>query len=132
MKIAIPTFGPRVSPRFDCAPCLLLFTLENGKVVGSENFSLQSWDRLQRLEKLKELGVHTLICGAIDGHSAQVLEDSRVRVISWVAGEAGEALRRFLEGRLRSGAELCPPCRRGRRRAGNCCGQKKSNRGGSP
>ncbi len=33
MKVAIPIFGPRVSPRFDCAPSLLLFTVEDGKVV---------------------------------------------------------------------------------------------------
>jgi len=116
MKVAIPIFGPRVSPRFDCAPGLLLFNLEDGKVVGSEKFSLQSWDRLQRLQKLKEIGVQTLICGGIDGHSAQVLSDYRIRVIAWVAGEADEALRLFLEGKLRPGVELCPPCRRGQKR----------------
>ena len=116
MKVAIPIFGPRVSPRFDCAPSLLLFTLEDGKVVGSEKFSLQAWDRLQRLQKLKDLGVQTLICGGIDGNSAQVLADNRIRVIAWVAGEADEAMRCFLEGRLRTGVELCPRCRRGQKR----------------
>jgi predicted Fe-Mo cluster-binding NifX family protein len=116
MRVAIPIFGPRVSPRFDCAPGLLLFSLEAGKVVGSEKFSLQAWDRLQRLQKLKDLGVQTLICGGIDGHSAQVLSDYRIRVIAWVAGEADEAMRCFLEGKLRSGVELCPRCRRGQTR----------------
>ncbi len=116
MRVAIPIFGPRVSPRFDCAPGLLLFTLEDGKVVGSEKFSLQAWDLLQRLQKLKELGVQTLICGGIDGNSAQVLSEYRIRVIAWVAGEADEAMRCFLEGKLRSGVELCPPCRRGQKR----------------
>ncbi len=116
MRVAIPIFGPRVSPRFDCAPGLLLFTLEDGKVVGSEKFSLQAWDLLQRLQKLKELGVQTLICGGIDGNSAQVLSEYRIRVIAWVAGEADEAMRCFLEGKLRSGVELCPTCRRGQKR----------------
>ncbi len=115
MRVAIPTFGPRVSPRFDCAPDLLLFTLEGGKVVGSEKFSLQAWDRVQRLHKLKDLGVQTLICGGIDGHSTQVLADYRIRVIGWVAGDADEAMRSFLEGTLRPGVELCPPCRRGQK-----------------
>jgi predicted Fe-Mo cluster-binding NifX family protein len=116
MKVAIPIFGPRVSPRFDYAPGLLLFNLEDGKVVGSEKFSLQAWDRLQRLQNLQELGVQTLICGGIDGNSAQVLSDYGIRVIAWVAGEADEAMQFFLEGKLRPGVELCPRCRRGRRR----------------
>jgi predicted Fe-Mo cluster-binding NifX family protein len=114
MKVAIPIFGPRVSPRFDYAPGLLLFNLEDGKVEGIERFSLQTWDRLQRLQKLQELGVQTLICGGIDGNSAQILSDYGIRVIAWVAGEAEEALRRFLQGKLRPGVELCPRCRRGR------------------
>jgi len=113
--LAIPIFGPRVSPRFDYAPGLLLFNLEDGKVVGSEKFSFQAWDRLQRLQKLQELGVQTLICGGIDGNSAQILSDCGIRVIAWVAGEADEAMRCFLQGKLRPGVELCPRCRRGRR-----------------
>jgi predicted Fe-Mo cluster-binding NifX family protein len=116
MKVAIPTFGPRVSPRFDYAPGLLLINLEDGKVVGSERFSLQAWDRFQRLQKLRELGVQTLICGGIDGNSAQILSDYGIRVIAWVAGEADEAIQFFLEGKLRPGVELGPRWRRGRRR----------------
>jgi predicted Fe-Mo cluster-binding NifX family protein len=115
MKVAIPIFGPRVSPRFDYAPGLLLFNLEDGKLVGSEKFSLQTWDRLQRLQKLKELGVQALICGGIDGNSAKILSDYGIRVIAWVAGEADEAMRCFLQGKLRPGVELCPRCPRGRR-----------------
>ena len=116
MKVAIPIFGPRVSPRFDYAPGLLLFNLEDNRVVESEKFSLQAWDRLQRLQKLRELGVKTLICGGIDGNSAQILSDYGIRVIAWVAGEADEAMRCFLQGKLRPGVELCARCRRGRRR----------------
>jgi predicted Fe-Mo cluster-binding NifX family protein len=116
MKVAIPIFGPRVSPRFDYAPGLLIFNLEDGKVLKSEKFSLQTWDRLQRLQKLQELGVQTLICGGIDGNSAQVLSDYGIRVIAWVAGEADEAMRCFLQGTLRPGVALCPRCRRERRR----------------
>jgi predicted Fe-Mo cluster-binding NifX family protein len=112
MKVAIPIFGPRVSPRFDYAPGLLLFDLEAGRVVGSEKFSLQDWDRFQRLQKLRELGVQTLICGGIDGNSAQILSDYGIRVIAWVAGEADEAMRCFLRGKLRPGVEVCPRCRR--------------------
>lgn len=66
MKIAIPIFGPRVSPRFDCAPGLLLFTLERGKVVDREELPLIPWDPWLRMEKLKEMNIQALICGGID------------------------------------------------------------------
>lgn len=108
MKVAIPLFGLMVSPRFDCAPNLLLLTLENGKVSAREEISLIPLNPWQRVEWLKEVGVNALICGGIDGNSAQALKESRIQVISWVAGDANEALSRFLRGALAPGLNLCP------------------------
>ena len=110
MKVAIPSFGLRVSPRLDCAPNLLLFTVENGKVVDCGEFSLTHLDPWQRLERLRELNIQALICGGIDGPSAQLLEAQQIRVIARVAGEAEEALKCFLRGELKSGSFLCPGC----------------------
>jgi predicted Fe-Mo cluster-binding NifX family protein len=108
MKIAIPIFGARVSPRFDFAPRLLLYTLEDGRVVGREELSLDSWNAWERVERLKQMGVEALICGGIPGCSAQALEEYRIRVISWVSGDAEEALSCFLRGELSPGRNLCP------------------------
>ena len=33
MKIAIPTFATRVSPRFDCAESVLVVTIDNGQAL---------------------------------------------------------------------------------------------------
>jgi predicted Fe-Mo cluster-binding NifX family protein len=116
MKVAIPVFGHRVSPRFDFAPGLILFTLENGKIIGREELSLIPWSSWQRVERLKELQVQTLICGGIDGDSENMLLQQRIQVIPWVAGEAEEALDAFLKGTLQSGATIYPGCgRRGHR-----------------
>jgi len=116
MRVAIPIFGARISPRFDFAPSLLLLTLEKGTVKAREEVSLSPWNPWRRVEKLKEFEVQTLICGGIDCHSRQMLEDNRIRVIPWVAGEAEEALHLFLNGNLRPGSTLWPGCRRGRKR----------------
>lgn len=128
MKIAIPIFGPRVSPRFDCAPALLIFTVENGKVVERGEVLLTNLDPGQRLERLRELNVQTLICGGIDGYSAQVLKAHRIQVTAWVAGEAEEAMKYYLRGALKSGSNLCPGCGRNRYRQGRrspCGGEIK-------
>jgi predicted Fe-Mo cluster-binding NifX family protein len=114
MKVAIPSFGPRVSPRFDYAPNLLLFTVENGKVVERGEFSLAHLDPWQRVEQVQTLNIQALICGGIDGRSARLLEAQRIQVIARVAGETEEALKCFLRGDLKPDSFLCPGCRRRR------------------
>jgi predicted Fe-Mo cluster-binding NifX family protein len=116
MRVAIPIFGARISPRFDFAPVLLLLTLEKGKVEAREEVSLTPWDLWRRVEKLKEFAVETLICGGIDCQSKKMLEHNCIRVIPWIAGEAEEALQVFLNGNLRPGSTLSPGCCRDRRR----------------
>ena len=114
MKIAIPSFGPRVSPRFDCAPNVTLFTVENGMVVDRGEVSFEQLNPWQRLERLRDLNIQALICGGIDGYSQMVLQTRQIRVIAWVAGEVEEAVKCFLQGELKSGLFLYPGCRRKR------------------
>ena len=116
MKIAIPIFGSRVSPRFDCAVHLLFLTLENGKIVSQEEISMIPWNPLQRIEKLKELQVQTLICGGIDGNSERMLQNYSIQVIPWIFGEITDALDAFLKGKLKPGFILYPRCGRMERR----------------
>lgn len=100
MKVAIPLFENRVSPRFDCAPKVLVATVQGKKVVRREEFSLASYDPFQRTALLSEHGVSALICGAIMGFSEKTLLSQGVQVICPVCGDAEEALRLFAEGRL--------------------------------
>ena len=86
-------------------------------MVGREELSLDSWNAWERVERLKQMGVEALICGGIPGCSAQALEEYRIRVISWVSGDAEEALSCFLRGQLTRGRNLCPGRRGMRRRA---------------
>ncbi len=92
MKIAIPLFGHRVSPRFDCAPMFLIISLEAGCVPQRQQFAATDWTALERVDKLKALAVNTLICGGIDRWSAEALQAFGIRVQSAVTGEAEEAL----------------------------------------
>ncbi len=116
MKIAIPIFGARVSPRFDFAPALLICTLENGRVVERTEMPINTWSIWQRVEKMKELQVQTLICGGIDGNSERILKSQQIEVIPWVAGEAEKALQTFLKGKLQPGMIIYPGCGRRRHR----------------
>ena len=48
MKVAIPMFNSRVSPRFDFAPKVLIAKVENGKVVDREHHSLINLNTIRR------------------------------------------------------------------------------------
>lgn len=112
MKIAIPLFDKRVSTRFDCAQGFLLAVVQNGEVIGHEELPASRWTPLERVEKLSDLAVDTLICGGIDEISARGLIFYRVRVYSWVTGVAEDALHSLLSGELESSIMVGPGGRR--------------------
>ena len=108
MKIAIPLFGTRISPRFDHTKKFLLVSAENGKIIDRQELLTEGWTSLTRIKRLRELGVDTLICSGIDCFSARQLDFYGVRIYSWVTGEVEDALRCFLEGKLESGTMMGP------------------------
>jgi predicted Fe-Mo cluster-binding NifX family protein len=104
MKIAIPLFGNKVSPRFDLSPELWIITENNGEVVHQEKFSMEGLNIPQRIEKLTSNGVNKLICGGIHDFSLHQLRNIGIDVFYNVIGEAGAALTIFLKGQLQPGS----------------------------
>ncbi len=116
MKIAIPVFEKRISPRFDFAPGFGLYDIDGQNIKESREISCEGWSDIDRISKLKALGVDTLICGGLPGHMLCLLTNNGIRVIPWIAGNAREALNLFLKGQLDSGMVICS---KGRKR-GRC------------
>jgi len=115
VKVAVPQFGHRVSPRFDCANAILVVELADGNEVAREQIDSTAWPAEQRVSKLIELGVETLICGAVDRWSAEGLQGAGIHVYGWVTGRVEDALACFLRG------ELQPAAITGA--GGRCCGR---------
>ena len=103
MKVAIPLFKDRVSPRFDVCPEIWIIELNNGEVVNKEKWPTASFDLQQKLDQLTSKGVNKIICGGIDSFCMNHLGNMGIDVIHNVAGEAGEVLNLFIRGMLRSG-----------------------------
>ena len=123
MKIAIPLFGNRISPRFDFSPEMWIIDVEGGKVVGQEKLPTANLNLPQRLEQIASNGVDKVICGGIDAFCQNQLGNRGIDVVQDVMGEAEIVFDLFMRGRLRPG--LC--CEgRGRRRF---CAWKKGSRG---
>jgi predicted Fe-Mo cluster-binding NifX family protein len=115
-RVAIPTFGTRVSPRFDCARAILVVAIDDGKPTEREEFTASGWAPHERIDKLLELGVDTVVCGGIDRWSAESLQSAGVTVYGWVTGEIDGALAALLRGDLDSEAMMEAGGRRGCRR----------------
>jgi len=127
MKVAIPLFNNRVSPRFEFAPTLLLATVEDNKVLEKKEVNLRNYDIFQRSALLKELGVDTLICGIIKAFITRLLNWRNIQVISSISGDAEEVLQRFLQGNL---GPSCIPFSPGRGHH-RCHGRNRGRHGGS-
>jgi predicted Fe-Mo cluster-binding NifX family protein len=112
MKLAIPVFRDRVSPRFDFSPEIWIVEVEKGEVIGKERIPTQNLSLLQRLEQVTANGVEKVICGGIDGFCVNQLGGRGIEVVQDVIGEAEVVLTDFLKGRLRPGFR----CERKRRR----------------
>jgi predicted Fe-Mo cluster-binding NifX family protein len=98
MKIAIPLFDKRVSPRFDVAPKIGLYSIERWEVADYKEILCEDeWDGLDRILKLKELEVDTLICRGLPKHLKNILHNDGIKIIHWGTGSSGEALNRFLK-----------------------------------
>lgn len=113
MKIAIPLFENRISPRLDCARKVLLVDVaeKDRRVVFSEERVLPSDGMGENSDFYGVNDIAVVICGGISVELEDFLLKNGIRVISWVTGEAQKALDFFLQGKLVSGAMLCPGMR---------------------
>ena len=96
MKIAIPMFTTRVSPRFDFASKLLIAVIADGKVIERQEFSLINLNPIRRNSLLCELGVTVLICGGISTFAQRLAVGNGIDVIPMVQGEIEEVLNLFM------------------------------------
>jgi predicted Fe-Mo cluster-binding NifX family protein len=110
MKIAIPVFGSRISPRMDCAKRVLLIKVEETgrKVLFFEETDFQTGNVDGNIEFYISNKINVVICGGLSIEMQDMLVKHGIRVISWVTGEAQKALDLFIEGKLASGTMLCP------------------------
>jgi predicted Fe-Mo cluster-binding NifX family protein len=127
MKIAIPTFGSRVSPRFDCAQDFLIVTAEDGIPQERRELAASGWAPHERINKLVDLGVDTVLCGGIDCWSAESLQSAGVNIYSLMAGEIDDCLAALVRGDLDAEAATQAGGRSGCRRLAGSPGIEDPN-----
>lgn len=123
MRVALAVWNGRISPVFDVARRALVVDIAGGAVAGWRETDMPAEDPAGKAMALADLGVQTLICGAISRACAGVLEAHGIKPIGFVAGEVEAVLAAYLNRRLDRRAYRMPGCEcrcpRGRRHRGN-------------
>ena len=102
MRIAVPLFNSRVSPRFDFAPKLLIVTITEGKITDRQEFSLINLNPIKRISLLCALRVNVMLCGGISSFTQRFIKAHGIDVVALVQGEVEEVLALFINGNLKS------------------------------
>ncbi len=108
IKIAVAIFGSRISPRFDCAPSMLIAERDRDRIIKRREIHTEGLTALERIKRLRQLQIKVLICGGIDKHSVQMIEALDIMIYSWITGEYEDGLTCFLNGKLASGNIMGP------------------------
>ena len=118
MKVALTVWENRISPVFDTAKMLLLAEIKDKKVISKrhEPFDPELFSRL--VNRLTELDITVLICGAISKVPANIIEASRIKLIPFISGKADDVLECYAQGIQIIPAFLMPGCGRKRRSHG--------------
>jgi predicted Fe-Mo cluster-binding NifX family protein len=131
LRVAIAVWDERISPVFDVSRRVVLLDVENGRITNRVEERFDRDDPVAKAERLAEWKVGILICGAISGPVARLVERCGIRPIPFVSGELEEVVRAYLSSSLPNPALTMPGCmgrrRRRRMRPGGGC-PRQANR----
>lgn len=118
MIVAIPIFGTRISPRFDCAPHAVLFDLAEGTIRDRREESIAHLHWRSRITFLVERKVDVLLCGGIRRCDFFFLAEYGIDVHPGLVGAVDDVLNAFIRGEIShmKTGERSPAPRSGRRR----------------
>jgi predicted Fe-Mo cluster-binding NifX family protein len=111
MKLALSIWKGRISPVFDVSQKILILEVENGTVREEWEEAFPNNNPVSKIARLAEIGVNTLICGAISRQLAGIAAAYGVQVIPFVAGDAHEVVQAFVSGAIPDIRFAMPGCR---------------------
>lgn len=133
-KAAFATWNERIAPVFDVARTVQLVEIQDEQIVHQEKIGLTGELANLKAACLAELGVSTLVCGAISRPLQQMISAYGIQVIAFVAGNLQEVIQAWIGGGLMgSRVYAMPGCRKKRGQgAGNTrqeAGRMESRKG---
>lgn len=107
MKIAVASEGKVVAQHFGHCEGFNIFTAQDGKIVSGE-FVPNPGHRPGFLPNyLNDLGVKVIISGGMGGGAIEIFEEKNIQVVTGASGNAENAAKMFVEGKLESTGSVC-------------------------
>ena len=101
VKVAIPVFIDRVSPRLDCARRLLVLKIDRERLVEKAELDISQWQPEEKITRMNHLGINQIICGGIRQQDRAGLTRCGIQVASSIYGEVDSIIGDYLQGRLK-------------------------------
>ena len=114
MKVAIPLYGSRVSPRFGYTRDFLIVELDGKKEIDRKALTMEINHPARMADSLAKEGVSVILSGGMNPHFQEQFRLRNIAVIWGLIGDADDVLATYLDDQVFSGMGPCP--RRGRRR----------------
>ena len=131
MKMALTVWENRISPVFDSAHRLCVVEVENNRIVRKDFESFDPGFPQHLVNKLTDMAVSVLICGAISRMPANMIEASGIKLIPFITGDVEKIIDAYVKKKSIIPTFLMPGCGRkcqrqaGRKRSlGFSCGRE--------
>jgi len=118
MKAAFAHWENRIAPVFDIARQIRVAEAQSGRIVAETEEILAEDIPVRKALRLAELGVGTLVCGAISRPLQAMVTAYGIRVKPFVAGDLREVIQAWLNKGLDGDNFVMPGCCGRRRRRG--------------
>jgi predicted Fe-Mo cluster-binding NifX family protein len=122
-KTAFAYWDNRIAPVFDIARQIHVVEAESGRIVAETEELLRDDLPVQKVIRLAELGVGTLVCGAISRPLHEMVTAYGIEVVPFVAGDLSEVIQAWLNDNLENDTFAMPGC------CGRGLGQRRGMRG---
>jgi len=108
MNIAIPKFGNRVAPRFDCTSEFVIYKIVDRQILERKLINIRMLNPIMRINELIDYEITDLICGAINMFTIRYAINKGINVIPWVTGNLESIMEIYLKGELKEGYSISP------------------------
>ena len=110
VRAAFAVWNNRIAPVFDVARHIHVVVAESGRIVSETGESLPNDGGSAKVLRLTELGVETLVCGAISRSMQVMVAAYGIRTVPFVAGDLRQIIGAWLSGELEKKIFAMPGC----------------------
>jgi len=115
MKVAIPLYGNRVSPRFGYTRDFLIVEIDDNKEISRKILTMEINHPARIADSIAREGVSLILGGGMNPCFQEQFRLRNIAVIWGLIGEADDVLATYLNGQVFSGMGPCPAKSRRRR-----------------